>query len=94
MLSAANFMTITGATAITVAIVRLLHAVWPRGAEPWITCGVAEGVTFIGGMLTRPLTVHDLLLLSISGLVVAATTLGSQAGWKHLAPPSSRHKGS
>jgi hypothetical protein len=92
MLSAANFVTITGATAITVAVVRLLRALWPRGPEPWITWGVAEGVTLIGGLLTRPLTAQAIVLLGISGMVVAATALGSQAGWQQVAPPPSNRQ--
>jgi len=91
MLNASNFVTLTGVTAITVAVVRLLKALWPGGPEPWITWGVAEGVTFIGGLITGPLTAHAILLLGISGMVVAATALGSQAGWQQMASfPSNR----
>lgn len=89
MLTLTNFLTVAGATGITVAVVTLLKLLWPRGPEPWLTWGVAEGVVWVGGVLSAPLTVSRAVLLLISGMVVAATALGSQAGVHHATAPRS-----
>ena len=80
MLTLANFLTIGGATSITVAVVSVIHAVWPQGSDPWVTWGVAELVVFLGGLLTESLTAVHGVLLFVSGLVVAAAALGSRTG--------------
>ena len=49
-------------------------------AEPWLTWGVAEIVVFLGGLFSEPLTVTHGVLLFVSGMVVAATALGSRSG--------------
>lgn len=80
MLTLTNFLTIGGAAGITVLVVSLIHAVWPQGSDPWVTWGVAELVVFLGGLLTESLTATHGVLLFVSGMVVAATALGSRAG--------------
>ena len=80
MLTLANFLTIGGATGITVAVGALLRSFWPQAPEPWITWGVAEFVVFLGGVLSTPVTVIHGILLFVSGMVVAATALGSRTG--------------
>lgn len=80
MLTVTNFITMTGATAITTALVTFLKNFWPAAPEPWITWGGAEATVFIGGLLQGPLTWQSGLLLAISGMVVAAVALGSQVG--------------
>lgn len=84
MLTLTNFLTVSGAAGITVAIVSLIHALWPRGPEPWLTWSVAELVVFFGGLLNHPLTVTNGMLFFVSGMVVAATALGSQTGIQHV----------
>lgn len=80
MLTLTNFLTIGGATGITVAVVSMIHALWPHGPEPWVTWGVAEIVVFLGGLFSEPLTVTHGVLFFVSGMVVAATALGSRSG--------------
>ena len=80
MLTLTNFLTVAGAAGITVAVVSLIHALWPHGPEPWLTWSVAEIVVFLGGLFSEPLTVTHGVLLFVSGMVVAATALGSRAG--------------
>ena len=45
-----------------------------------MTWALAEGTVFIGGILRGPLSGKEVLLLAVSGMVVAATALGSQTG--------------
>ena len=84
MLTLTNFLTVAGAAAITTALVALLKAIWKTAPEPWVTWTLAEGTVFIGGVLQGPLTWKEVLLLAVSGMVVAATALGSQAGVQKL----------
>ncbi len=39
---------------LTVAVVSLIHALWPHGPEPWLTWGVAEIVVFLGTCSVNP----------------------------------------
>ena len=80
MLTLTNFLTVAGATGITVAVEALIRSLWPQAPEPWITWGVAEIIVFLGGLFSEPLTVTHGVLLFVSGMVVAATALGSRAG--------------
>ena len=80
MLTLTNFLTVAGAAGITVAVVSLIHTLWPAGPDPWLTWGVAEIIVFLGGLWSEPLTILHGLLLFVSGMVVASTALGSQAG--------------
>ncbi len=80
MLTLTNFLTIGGATGITVAVGALIRSFWPQAPEPWITWGVAEIVVFLGGLLSAPVTVINGVLLFVSGMVVAAAALGSRTG--------------
>lgn len=80
MLTVTDFLTVAGAAAITTALVTVLKALWPTAPEPWVTWGVAEATVFVGGLLQGPLMWQSGLLLAISGMVVAAAALGSQAG--------------
>ncbi len=80
MLTLTNFLTVAGAAAVTTAVVALIKAIWKAAPEPWVTWVLAEGIVFIGGLLRGPLTWKELVLLVVSGMVVAATALGSQAG--------------
>jgi flagellar motor component MotA len=74
MLTLTNFLTIGGATGITVAVVSVIHAVWPQGSDPWVTWGVAELVVFLGGLSTESLTAaHGCYFLSV--------------GWSSRPPP-------
>ena len=90
MLTLANFLTIGGATGMTVAVVSLIHALWPEGSDPWVTWGVAEIVVFLGGLLSESLTAAHGVLLFVSGMVVAAAALGSRAGVQMVRTPTSR----
>jgi hypothetical protein len=90
MLTMTNFLTVAGAAGITVAVVTLIKKIWPRGPEPWITWGVAEGVVFLGGLSSSPFTIKQAVLFFISGMVVAATALGSQTGIQHVTGSRSR----
>ncbi len=84
MLTLTNFLTVSGAAAITTALVALLKAMWKAAPEPWVTWALAEGTVFMGGVLRGPLSGKEVLLLAVSGMVVAATALGSQAGVQKL----------
>jgi hypothetical protein len=90
MLTLANFLTIGGATGITVAVVSVIHALWPQGSEAWATWSVAEIVVFLGGLLSESLTVAHGVLLFVSGMVVAAAALGSRTGVQMVRTPTSR----
>lgn len=80
MLTMSDFLTVAGASGLTVAIVTLLKTLWPGGSDPWVTWGVAEAVMFTGGLLFHgdQLTAKTVVLLFMSGIVVATTALGSQ----------------
>lgn len=84
MLTLTNFLTVAGAAAITTALVALLKALWKAAPEPWVTWVLAESTVFMGGVLQGPLSGKEVLLLAVSGMVVAATALGSQAGMQKL----------
>lgn len=95
MLTLTDFATIAGAAGITVAIMALVKALWHGAPEPWVTWGVAEGIVWIGGLLTGPWTLSRGVLLLISGMVVVATVtaLGSHAGVRHVTTPSAPTSG-
>ena len=93
MLTLTNFLTVAGAAAITAALVSLLKAAWPRAPEPWSTWGLAEGTVFVGGFLQGPLTGREVLLLFVSGMVVAATALGSRSGLQVMTKGGQSHAG-
>ena len=80
MLTLTNFLTVAGATGITVAVVSLIHALWPSGPEPWLTWAVAEIIVFLGGLLSESLTILHVVLFFVNGMVVASTALGGRAG--------------
>ncbi len=84
MLTLTNFLTVAGAAAITTALVALSKTMWKAAPEPWVTWALAEGTIFMGGVLRGPLSGKEVLLRAVSGMVVAATTLGSQAGVQKL----------
>ncbi|MDA8204939.1 MAG: hypothetical protein M0Z36_02650 [Thermaerobacter sp.] len=84
MLTLTNFLTVAGAAASTTALVALLKDIWKAAPEPWVTWALAEGTVLIGGVLRGPLSGKEVLLLAVSGMVVAATALGSQAGVQKL----------
>lgn len=90
MLTLANFLTIGGATGITVAVGALIRSFWPQAPEPWIAWGVAEIVVFFGGLLSAPVTVINGVLLFVSGMVVAAAALGSRTGVQMVRTPTRR----
>lgn len=79
MLTLTNFLTVAGAAAITTALVALIKAMWKAAPEPWVTWALAEGTVFMGGVLRGPLSGKEVLLLAVSGMVVAAVALGSQS---------------
>jgi hypothetical protein len=80
MLTLTNFLTVAGAATITTALVAFVKSIWKTAPDPWVTWIFAEGTVFVGGVLQGPLTWKEVLLLGVSGLVVAATALGSQTG--------------
>jgi hypothetical protein len=82
MLTMSDFLTVAGASGLTVAVVTLLKTMWPRASDPWVTWGVAEAVMFTGGLLFRGdrFTAKTVVLLFMSGIVVATTALGSRTG--------------
>ncbi len=80
MLTLTNFLTVTGAAAITTALGVLIKALWKTAPEPWSTWALGEVVVFVGDVLKGPITIRDVLLLFVSGMVVAATALASQTG--------------
>lgn len=84
MLTLTNFLTVAGAAAITTALIALLKAIWKAVPEPWVTWALAEGTVFMGGVLRGPLSGKEVLLLAVSGMMVAATALGSQVGVQKL----------
>ncbi len=84
MLTLTDFLTVTGAAAGTTALVALIKAIWKTAPEPWVTWALAEGTVFVGGALRSSLSGKEVLLLAVSGMVVAATALGSQAGVQKL----------
>lgn len=80
MLTVGDFLTVAGASGITVAVVTLLKTMWPRASNPWVTWGVAEVVMFMGGLIlnAEPISAKTVALLFMSGMVVATTALGSR----------------
>ena len=80
MLTLTNFLTVTGTAAITTTLGALVKAFWKTMPEPWSTWMLGEVVVFVGGVLQGPITAREGLLLFVSGMVVAATALGSQTG--------------
>jgi hypothetical protein len=80
MLTLTDFLTISGATAITVALVSLIRAAWTRAPEPWVTWGAAEFTAFAGGLIQGHWSLSEVVLLFMSGIVVATTALGSRFG--------------
>ncbi|PSR21474.1 MAG: hypothetical protein C7B45_10620 [Sulfobacillus acidophilus] len=85
MLTLANFGTVAGATAITLAIVKLLTAVWPKVPHMWAVWAAAECTMFVDGLMTGPWTITKAVELFFSGMVVAATALGSTTGGQRIA---------
>ena len=79
MLTWTNFLTVAGAAAITAALVTLLKSIWKTAPEPWATWAMAELTVFVGGTSQGPLTWRAVLLLAVSGMVVAATVLGGHS---------------
>lgn len=65
---------------MTIAIVSFVKSAWPRGPEPWTTWGIAEITVFVGGFLKGAFTLREAVLLFFSGIIVAATALGSRSG--------------
>ncbi len=80
MLTLTNFLTVAGAAAITTALGTLLRALWKTAPEPWSTWVLGEVIVFVGGVLQGSITAREGLLLFVSGMVVAATALGSHTG--------------
>jgi hypothetical protein len=80
MLTLSDFGTVAGASAITLAVVKLLTALWPKLPHIWGVFAAAECTMFVDGLLTGPWTVTKAIDLFFSGLVVAAAALGSKNG--------------
>lgn len=81
MLTATSLLTLAGATAITLALVRVAKALWPQGPQVWITLLSAQFTVFVGAVVAQEAwTVRSGLLLFVSGLVITASALGSQSG--------------
>ncbi len=80
MLTLTNFLTVAGAVAITTALGSLVKMLWKAAPESWSTWMLGEVVVFVGGVLQGPITAREGLLLFVSGMVVAATALGSHTG--------------
>ncbi|PSR21511.1 MAG: hypothetical protein C7B43_21255 [Sulfobacillus benefaciens] len=82
MLTVTDFLTFTGATSITVALVTFVKIWWPHAPDPWMTWGVAELVVFLGGLWQTAwtLSVMQSVLLFISGIMVTTMALGSRTG--------------
>ena len=72
MLTLTNFLTVTGAAAITTALGSLVKMLWKAAPEPWSTWVLGEVVVFVGGVLQGPITAREGLLLFISGMVVGS----------------------
>ncbi len=80
MLTLTNFLTVAGAAAITTALGSLVKMLWKAAPEPWSPWVLGKVVVFVGGVLQGPITAREGLLLFVSGMVVAATALGSHTG--------------
>ena len=80
MFTSSDFLTVAGASGITAAVMVMIKALWPPANSPWITWAVAEGVTFIGGLVLNPASVTGphVILLFTRGMVVAAAAIGGR----------------
>ena len=75
MLTMGDFETVAGATAITLAIVKLITAVWPSAPRVWLIWAASEATVFAGGIIRGAVTGTVALELFFSGMVVAAAAL-------------------
>jgi hypothetical protein len=85
MLSLSNFGTVAGAAAVTLAIVKVVTALWASAPRIWVTWAAAEVTTFAYGLATHAITWATVLTIFLSGIVVAATAMGSSSGAQGVA---------
>lgn len=92
MLTLGDFETVAGAAAITLAVVKVLTSMWPKAPRIWILWAAAECTVFAGGLMRGPITWQIALELFFSGMVVAATALGSGSGGEAILQSFNRRR--
>ncbi len=80
MLDAPYLLSLTGAFVVTSAVYSVVHQLRPTLPRAITALAVAELVVWVGGISQAHLTPQGAILITLTGVVVAAASLGGPSG--------------